>query len=129
MADFALLETPKLISRKIWVIEKAWNFHTVPYLLSWWNFENCFWPAISCPTQFTFIVKKAKSTFLLERTLDSIFYGEKSFFLGNWTPCWCLVSKTQSFRSCSLLHLLQKQSCSYFPLLLIVFCIKSRPWI
>ena len=29
MADFALLESPKLISRKIWVIEKSWNFHTV----------------------------------------------------------------------------------------------------
>ena len=32
MADFALLESPKLISRKIWVIEKLWNFHTVPIL-------------------------------------------------------------------------------------------------
>ena len=32
MADFALLESPKkLISRKIWVIEKSWNFHTVKY--------------------------------------------------------------------------------------------------
>ena len=29
MADFALLESPILISRKIWVIEKSWNFHTV----------------------------------------------------------------------------------------------------
>ena len=29
MADFALLESPELISRKIWVIEKSWNFHTV----------------------------------------------------------------------------------------------------
>ena len=29
MADFALLKSPKLISRKIWVIEKSWNFHTV----------------------------------------------------------------------------------------------------
>ena len=31
MADFALLQiqSPKLISRKIWVIEKSWNFHTV----------------------------------------------------------------------------------------------------
>ena len=28
-ADFALLESQKLISRKIWVIEKSWNFHTV----------------------------------------------------------------------------------------------------
>ena len=29
MADFALLESPKLVSRKIWVIEKSCNFHTV----------------------------------------------------------------------------------------------------
>ena len=29
MADFALLESQKLISRKIWVIEKGWNFHHV----------------------------------------------------------------------------------------------------
>ena len=27
MADFELLESPKLLSRKIWVIEKLWNFH------------------------------------------------------------------------------------------------------
>ena len=31
-ADFALLEYPKLVSRKICVIEKSWNFHSV-----------CFW--------------------------------------------------------------------------------------
>ena len=29
MADFALLESQRLISRKIWVIEKSRNFHTV----------------------------------------------------------------------------------------------------
>ena len=29
MADFALLECSKLISRKTYVIEKSWNFHTV----------------------------------------------------------------------------------------------------
>ena len=31
MADFALLEieSQKLISRKIWLTEKSWNFHTV----------------------------------------------------------------------------------------------------
>ena len=34
MADFALLNSPKLISRKIWVIEKSWNFHTV------WKFQD-----------------------------------------------------------------------------------------
>ena len=31
-ADFALLQCPKLISRKIWMIEKSWNFHTVAYI-------------------------------------------------------------------------------------------------
>ena len=43
MADFALVESPKLISRKIWMIEKSWNFHTVSekicldsYLYSFW---------------------------------------------------------------------------------------------
>ena len=29
MVDFALQESPKLISRKIWMIKKLWNFHTV----------------------------------------------------------------------------------------------------
>ena len=29
---FALLEFTKLISHKIWMIEKSWNFHTVMYL-------------------------------------------------------------------------------------------------
>ena len=31
MAVFALLESSKWISRKIWVIQKSWNFHTVYY--------------------------------------------------------------------------------------------------
>ena len=29
MAHFALVESPKLISRKIWVMEKSWNFYIV----------------------------------------------------------------------------------------------------
>ena len=33
-ADFALLKSPKLISRKMWVIEKSSNFHTVCYELA-----------------------------------------------------------------------------------------------
>ena len=32
MADFALQESLKLISRKIWVTENLWNFHTVLWL-------------------------------------------------------------------------------------------------
>ena len=39
MADFALQESSKLISRKIWVIQKSWNFHTVIHLsgIPFWN--------------------------------------------------------------------------------------------
>ena len=29
MADFALQQSSKLISHKIWMIQKSWNFHTV----------------------------------------------------------------------------------------------------
>ena len=39
MATLEFLESPKLISRKIWVIEKFWNFHTVKLLLTW---DPCF---------------------------------------------------------------------------------------
>ena len=31
MADFALLESSNMISCKIWVIKRSWNFHTVWY--------------------------------------------------------------------------------------------------
>ena len=38
MADFALIKSSKLISRKIWVIDKSWNFHTGEVLtLTWQN--------------------------------------------------------------------------------------------
>ena len=33
MADFARRDYLKLISRKIWVMEKCWNFHTVNFKL------------------------------------------------------------------------------------------------
>ena len=36
MADLALLELSKLISRKIWVIEKSWNFNTVKQCCQFW---------------------------------------------------------------------------------------------
>ena len=32
IADFALLKSPNLISHKIWVVEKLWNFHTMQQL-------------------------------------------------------------------------------------------------
>ena len=34
IAFFEHLHPPKVISRKIWVIEKLWNFHTVPHNLN-----------------------------------------------------------------------------------------------
>ena len=33
MADFALLESPKLISREIWMTEKSWFLHNVKFHL------------------------------------------------------------------------------------------------
>ena len=37
----ALFHSSKLISRKIWVMEKSWNFHTVWYLLkNQWNLRE-----------------------------------------------------------------------------------------
>ena len=41
--DFSLQKSPQLITRKIWVIEKSWNFHTVVGSLFWiwYNFICC----------------------------------------------------------------------------------------
>ena len=50
MSYFALQESSKLISRKIWVIEKSWNFHTevITYLsatyLMYWAIRSQFMP-------------------------------------------------------------------------------------
>ena len=45
-AIFALSESSKLISRKIWVIQKSWNCYTVPYCIfkdisMKWFFKEC----------------------------------------------------------------------------------------
>ena len=43
MADFVLQESPNLISRKIWVVEKSWNFYTVfpkNFLPNAWGLES-----------------------------------------------------------------------------------------
>ena len=40
MAFFELLNAPKLISRKIWVMEKSWNFHTVDRYLPHYTHSN-----------------------------------------------------------------------------------------
>ena len=53
MADFALLESPKLISRKVWVIEKSWNFHTVYFQFVGPHFENGLWLIFFSPFQYT----------------------------------------------------------------------------
>jgi len=50
MAVFALLESQKSISRKIWVIKKSWNFHTVPSQLLYVSTEKRL--ILICPTFF-----------------------------------------------------------------------------
>ena len=52
-----LLDSPKLISRKIWVIEKSWNFHTVsPHHSNAVNFLFHWTSKASFPL-FLFLVK------------------------------------------------------------------------
>ena len=46
MADFALQELSKLISRKIWVTEKSWYFHTVWYQFATKLGDIC--PSVLC---------------------------------------------------------------------------------
>ena len=60
MADFAFLNSPKLISRKIWMTEKSWNFHCFQLWFILWQtnflFLADFWwiakirISFSCPT-------------------------------------------------------------------------------
>ena len=40
MAVLELLESPKLISRKIWMTVKSWNLHTVSCRLLLWHFTK-----------------------------------------------------------------------------------------
>ena len=40
-AEFTLLESSNLISRKIWMIEKSWNFQNVRTFKSHDNFMTC----------------------------------------------------------------------------------------
>ena len=40
MTNFALQESPNLISRKIWVIDESWNFHTVKSTFTYCNQPN-----------------------------------------------------------------------------------------
>ena len=62
MADLALLESQKLMSRKNWVIEKLWNYQILPY--SQWTIEFI-WPKAKklatlylCPPIFLAISSK-----------------------------------------------------------------------
>ena len=54
MSDFSLQESPKLISHKIWVIEKFLNFHSVyssyPFVMSGYN------NAVEPNTSFVFVI-------------------------------------------------------------------------
>ena len=47
MEYFALQESSKLISRKIWVIEISWNFHTLRWLVDFWSKMDHFGSIIS----------------------------------------------------------------------------------
>ena len=58
MADFALLESPSLISRKIWVIEKSCFFHTVLQEVSEVEIERSF--TFLHTTEEVFLLKLAK---------------------------------------------------------------------
>ena len=53
-AEFALLESPKWISRKILVIEKSVDFHTVGILF----------PYVASPTDDTFFIEGSSSSLL-----------------------------------------------------------------
>jgi len=50
MADFELLESSKLISRKIWVTEKSCNFHTVLF-----TYQGFFIPQIHSISYVSFV--------------------------------------------------------------------------
>ena len=74
MADFALQESSELISHKIWVVTKSWNFHTVfndstvPFLKPW-NF-SLFSDHIRCNFQDDFcdwICKPLEGNFSFQR--------------------------------------------------------------
>ena len=59
MADFALLESPKLISRKIWVMEKLWIFHTVTHRLKMKDISMFIYISLATdflPKYYTFFV-------------------------------------------------------------------------
>ena len=53
MADFALLESQKLISRKIWVLEKSWYFHSVEINIVW-NFIITQW-VVTLKSYFAYV--------------------------------------------------------------------------
>ena len=81
-ADLELLHSPKLISRKIWVAEKSWNFHTVysDVEKSTWKeenfFSNSFW---SWSTSFVKWVLQF-STFKGLMTVNEVFQFTKVKF-------------------------------------------------
>ena len=75
-----LLDAPKLISRKFWVIGKSWNFHTV-----WQQNE---------------IQTSQKNNFLYQHTFFNIVWKRKYFF-GSWA-LWSVPILSPS--SLPLLH-------------------------
>ena len=48
MAILQLLDSPKLISRKIWMIENSWNFHTVHFKVTHFLSSHTFSSSVNC---------------------------------------------------------------------------------
>ena len=92
IVDFALLESPKLISRKILVIEKSWNFHTG-------SFSQLVWGRYSSRTdwffkRFSLVIR----IFLLSETNGHISQYTTSLLFLPWQDVtWLLKPKCQRF--------------------------------
>ena len=97
MADFALLESPKLISRKIWVNENSWNFHTVE-------------PSFSTKGQKGLLLKKGKGlnkrqTFQMEANELKI----KNIIKPAWNCCKIYSNEVYSKNYVKLRHVFVKE--------------------
>ena len=60
MADFALQESSKLISRKIWMIQKQWNFHSMNFwnkFFDWFLLQNSDWTTVKTLIRAAALIK------------------------------------------------------------------------
>ena len=87
---FALLESSKLISRKIWVMEKSWNFHTGINVQSFWSKETISDMNIIFPN----FQKDFMMNFLLKYKIFCEFFCEMKIFCKTFCKRWqvCLFS-------------------------------------